>query len=197
MIQSEKRKVLIQILIALILIIFFIIYHLLYPIEQTPIRFEFNNIKYVSNSNNIESFSNNKSTKTIKNNNIEYDNELKCLALNMYHEARNQGKIGMLLVGHVTINRVLHNNYPKTICEVVYQNKQFSWVHTVKDHNPKERESWKLAMKLAQLVINRDFDRSNGALFFHHETIYPYWLIDINIQKSSQYKNHIFYTFNG
>ena len=39
-------------------------------------------------------------------------------------------------------------------------------------------KSWKLAQDLAKLVINRTFDRSNGALFFHNKNISPYWSKD-------------------
>ena len=44
-----------------------------------------------------------------------------CLALNIYHEARNQPVIGQIAVSEVVLNRVADDRYPGSICEVVYQ----------------------------------------------------------------------------
>ena len=46
---------------------------------------------------------------------------VKCLALNMYHEARGQGSAGLLGVSSVVLNRVRDKRFPNTICEVVQQ----------------------------------------------------------------------------
>ena len=62
--------------------------------------------------------------------------DIYCLALNIYFEARNQKTIdAKSSVGYVVLNRVRHENYPNTICEVVTMSKkvkgrvvcQFSW----------------------------------------------------------------------
>ena len=47
--------------------------------------------------------------------------EVECLALNIYHEARNQPTVGKLAVAQVTMNRVKDVRFPNTICGVVYQ----------------------------------------------------------------------------
>ena len=44
-----------------------------------------------------------------------------CLAVNMYHEARDQGTAGRLAVSAVVLNRVRDSRFPNTVCEVVYQ----------------------------------------------------------------------------
>ena len=50
------------------------------------------------------------------------DNRSKeCLAMNMYHEARNQGTAGILAVSAVVFNRVNDSRFPNTICGVVEQ----------------------------------------------------------------------------
>ncbi len=54
-------------------------------------------------------------------------NELKCLAENMYYEARGEGKLGVILVANVTLNRAKSAYYPQNVCSVVYQKAQFSW----------------------------------------------------------------------
>ena len=43
-----------------------------------------------------------------------------CLAVNMYHEARDQGTAGRLAVSAVVLNRVRDSRFPNTVCEVVY-----------------------------------------------------------------------------
>ena len=41
--------------------------------------------------------------------------EVSCLAMNMYHEARNQSFAGQLAVANVTMNRVNDERFPDTI----------------------------------------------------------------------------------
>jgi len=43
-------------------------------------------------------------------------NPVHCLALNMYHEARNQGTAGILAVSAVVLNRVRDKRFPNNIC---------------------------------------------------------------------------------
>ena len=50
----------------------------------------------------------------------ENDN-LTCLATNIYWEARNQSFAGQIAVGLVTINRVIDPRFPSTVCDVVYE----------------------------------------------------------------------------
>ena len=51
----------------------------------------------------------------------EHSPSAKCLALNMYYEARNQGTAGAIAVTNVVLNRVNDERFPNTICEVVKQ----------------------------------------------------------------------------
>ena len=62
-----------------------------------------------------------------------------CLALNIYHEARDQTTAGQLAVAEVTLNRVEHGSFPNSVCDVGKQGEkdnygnmergrcQFSW----------------------------------------------------------------------
>ena len=59
----------------------------------------------------------------------EYNPSVRCLALNMYHEARSQGTAGLFAVSAVVINRVNDPRFPNSVCEVIYQGPT--------------RESWK------------------------------------------------------
>ena len=49
--------------------------------------------------------------------------EARCLADNIYFEAKGQPSIGQSAVAHVTLNRVERTDYPNTICKVVYQRR--------------------------------------------------------------------------
>ena len=50
-----------------------------------------------------------------------------CLATNIYFEARSEDRVGQYAVAEVTLNRVASPDYPDDVCEVVWQDKQFSW----------------------------------------------------------------------
>ena len=52
---------------------------------------------------------------------LQYQEQLQCMALNIYHEARSDSALGQEAVGMVTMNRVYSDKYPDTICDVVYQ----------------------------------------------------------------------------
>ncbi len=47
--------------------------------------------------------------------------ELMCLARNIFYESANEPERGKIAVGIVTLNRMEHPSFPKTICEVVKQ----------------------------------------------------------------------------
>ena len=89
------------------------------------------------------------------------NDDLISLACNMYWEVNTQGVEGMLAVAAVTLRRVNHPNYPKTIHEVVWENRfiknkhraQFSWTL---DGQPDivtiyGRKVWQRALQMARL----------------------------------------------
>lgn len=119
-----------------------------------------------------------------------------CLAMNIYHESRSEVVEGQIAVAHVTVNRVGHNNWPDTICGVVYQNKQFSWTHTIKDHTPYEKKAWDQALVIARdVIIGNTVDPTNGATFYHANYVNPSWAKQMKVSKVIGV--HIFYTWDG
>jgi len=93
---------------------------------------------------------------------------LNCLAKNIFHEARGEGKHGMMMVGHVVLNRVKSKQFSDTICGVIYQPKQFSWVHKKKKHTvSKESKEWKISLEAAKMVLERSHDPTKGSLYFY------------------------------
>jgi N-acetylmuramoyl-L-alanine amidase len=83
------------------------------------------------------------------------DKQIRVLALNIYHEARGEPEEGMRMVGEVTINRVALDSYPDNLCDVVYQKNQFSWT-SKKTSYPKEKDSWHLALQIAEDILEED-----------------------------------------
>ena len=65
-----------------------------------------------------------------------------CLAQALYYEARSESIAGKLMVAEVIYNRMEDGNFPTTVCEVVYQEDQFTW----SDNPPpiKEAKLWGL-----------------------------------------------------
>lgn len=58
------------------------------------------------------------------------DRAMQCLSENVYHEARGENDEGKLAVALVTLGRTLSlgtEKFPKDVCGVVYQARQFSW----------------------------------------------------------------------
>lgn len=123
-----------------------------------------------------------------------------CLALNMFYEARNENIMGRLMVAEVTLNRVAADNFPDTVCEVVWQNKQFSWTHDGLSDEPKklnnvfDRKAWDEIQLLAMDVMTYPEYALLGSNATHYHTIdvKPYWVEDMDIE--GKVGKHLFYT---
>lgn len=92
--------------------------------------------------------------------------QLECLSKAAYFESKGESDAGMLAVIHTTLNRVKDVRFPKTVCGVVYQKSQYSWVK----HNPKikEKEQYERAKRLSQEVVGgKHKDNTQGALYFN------------------------------
>ena len=131
--------------------------------------------------------------------------EVNCLALNIYHEARNQPTVGKLAVAQVTMNRVKDVRFPNTICGVVYQgfyfnnvpikNKcQFSWWCDGKSDKPKDLQSWSYSLMLAKRMHEGFFDNIDvveDATHYHATYVTPYWVN--RKRKIRTIADHVFY----
>lgn len=134
---------------------------------------------------------------------------LMCLALNVYHEARNQSLEGQAAVAQVTMNRVRSEKYPKDVCSVVVQKGQFSWTTTKLDVKrqgkrvigfrikesglPKNKVAWRKAVAIAKMVYKDQLiDYSKGALFYHTKQVTPHWKDDKYLV--ADLGSHLFYS---
>jgi spore germination cell wall hydrolase CwlJ-like protein len=75
-----------------------------------------------------------------------------CLMRAMYFESNRSSEEGMLAVGTVVMNRYADPRYPKTVCGVVAQHKQFA--PGVLHKHMKEKRPVALAGRVADAVLN-------------------------------------------
>jgi spore germination cell wall hydrolase CwlJ-like protein len=131
----------------------------------------------------------------------ERDQQLACLALNVYKEAGYEPFEGKVAVAQVTMNRVVHQDFPKSVCGVVYQKSmvlsktvcQFSWYcdpdHKRRAVNPEAyQESYEAAKRV--LLENYRLPGLKDALYYHADYVRPGW----PHQKLTKIGNHIFYS---
>lgn len=114
--------------------------------------------------------------------------DVKCLAMNIYHEARGEPLAGQVAVAAVTVNRSRDKRFPNGICEVVYQRDQFSWVGKglpVNDLAAMANSYTIAAMYLQGLHP----DPTKGALFFHSTRVNPGW----EYKRATRIGTHKFY----
>lgn len=132
--------------------------------------------------------------------------QIRCMALNIYHEAGSEPFMGQVAVARVVMNRVRHG-FASNPCKVIYQAHyvpvepdseekrkmcQFSWVCEGKGHPHRNNPRYKQAEDIARQVILEDRWRDEipaGALFFHNTSVSPSWAY----QRIMTIGNHVFY----
>ena len=114
---------------------------------------------------------------------VGVQNEIECLALNIYFEARSEPDAGRLAVGHVVMNRVSDDRYPGNVCAVVRQGGekvrnrcQFSWWCDGRSDRPRDRLAWQQSKAIATRVYwGLSEDITEGALWYHAVYVRPAW----------------------
>lgn len=117
---------------------------------------------------------------------------LLCLATNIYFEARSEGELGQRAVAEVTLNRVASDRYPDTICDVVWDDKQFSWTHDGKSDKPKDKDAWLMALWIASDMMMNDQEALGPMVqHYHSKKVSPSWAKAM--KPVAAIGNHIFY----
>ena len=143
------------------------------------------------------------------------DKEVKCLAKNIYFEARDQTVKGQIAVALVTINRVNSKRFPNSICKVVKQARyrngklvkhkcHFSWFCDGLSDRPRNKIAWKVSKVIAKAMLEQPGvhiknygerwkvnDFLNGATHYHRKDVDPYW--NREMLKVAEIGDHIFY----
>lgn len=132
------------------------------------------------------------------------ERDVECLARNIYFEARGESIRGQEAVALVTMNRVLDENYPDTICDVVYQAQtdrrgnpirdrcQFSWYCDGRSDVIRDQETYETSVEVARRSLsNRLEDFTHGAVNYHADYVRPRWAA--NVTRTAIIGQHIFY----
>lgn len=119
------------------------------------------------------------------------EGDMRCLAGAVYFESKGESLEGQLAVARVIINRAKSGRFANSLCGVVYQPGQFSFVRggsmpTIRMGS----ESWRRAVAIAQIAMKDAWDsQAEGALFFHARRVSPSW----GKRQLAAIDNHIFY----
>lgn len=128
------------------------------------------------------------------------EQQLECLARNIYFEAAKEPFEGKVAVAQVTINRAESGKFPSDICKVIYQKNifmekvvcQFSWYcETSTKMRPMHTAAYNECMAVAKKVLLEGF-RLEGlteAMYYHATYVSPGW----GKEKIAKIGNHIFY----
>jgi len=128
------------------------------------------------------------------------DQQLACLAKNVYYEAGSEPFEGKIAVAQVTMNRVASGKFPDDVCQTIYQKNifyervicQFSWTcdRSLK-FKPVNPDNYDQSMIAAQKVLleNYRLPSLSNALFYHADYINPKW----NKTQVAKIGRHIFY----
>ncbi len=143
--------------------------------------------------------------------------EIKCMAMNIYHEARNESLAGKVAVILVTMNRVADKRFPNTICGVVHEGKhryvkrkdayfpyrdmcQFSWYCDGKDDRPANTRAYVYSIALTKYFLKRSMmiiDFTEGATHYHADYIdVPRWGKRRDYKQTVHIDTHIFYRWD-
>lgn len=119
------------------------------------------------------------------------DDELTCLAGAIYYESKGEPLSGQLAVAEVILNRAKAQRFGSTVCSVVTQPGQFSFVRggRIPPVDP-DRAAYRTAVAVAQVAISGDWESPAGdALYFHARRVSPGW----HKTQVASIGNHVFY----
>lgn len=124
--------------------------------------------------------------------------ETECLAMAMYHEARGEGERGLKAVAFVINNRKQSGKFPSTICDVVRQKAQFSFISDKHSDSIKEWDTYSKVLAIAiDLLDNGGFQRTKSpvgnALFFNSFKSKAAWVYSRASRFISTIGNHHFF----
>ncbi len=118
------------------------------------------------------------------------DRELRCLASGVYFESNGEPLAGQLAVAQTILNRAKSGRFPKSICSVLTQPGQFSFVRGGSVPSAEGRRGWNTAVAVAKVASRDLWDAvAPKALFFHARHVSPGW----RMARVAAVGNHVFY----
>ena len=117
-------------------------------------------------------------------------NEILCLSAIMWGEARGEpSDISRVAVAFTAVNRKADPNYPKSICEVMKQPRQYQFL----DYGMPTQTQIAYLEPLAKAILEKRInDPTRGAKWFHTKQMQkPFWAKQKEVKIAIA--NHIFY----
>lgn len=135
------------------------------------------------------------------------EQDVYCLTRNAYYEAKGDSQMSQIAVTHVVLNRLNDPLFPKSACDVVYQNNrnkenqkttcQFSWTCDRKlmaTLPNQESDVWQESLvsvkKALMMYYTQKVDITQGATFYHATYVSPGWH---RLEKVTSIGSHIYY----
>ena len=131
---------------------------------------------------------------------------LMCLAMNVYHEARQESTVGQLAVAQVVMNRVVDDRFPNDVCAVVTQGQHwdgipiknkchFSWSCDGISDTPRNKKAFEKSQEIAAMVLEGWTGTFfEGATHYHADYVMPRWAK--HKTKIVKIDSHIFYRWD-
>ena len=120
---------------------------------------------------------------------LDNQRQIECLALNVYHESRGESIKGQRMVADVTLNRLKNGKFGKSICQVVYKKKAFSWTLDKNKKADTFSKQYKQAVKVAIQALNSK--PTTLALYYHTKRVNPIW--NRGLTRVATIGNHVFF----
>lgn len=119
------------------------------------------------------------------------DSEMECLAGAIYFESKGEPLAGQLAVAEVVINRAKSGRYPASLCGVVKQRGQFSFIRAGRfPAFSRDNAHWRKAVAIAHIAMKDLADSpAPKALAFHATRVSPGW----RMKRVARVGNHVFY----
>ncbi len=118
------------------------------------------------------------------------DPQADCLAKAVYFESKGEPLNGQLAVAEVILNRAKSGRFASTLCGVVKQPSQFSFVRGGGFPPVVNQAMWRQAVGVAQVAMSGLWESTApNALFFHARRVSPNW----GKTHVATVGNHIFY----
>ena len=117
--------------------------------------------------------------------------EERCLAGAVYFESKGESLAGQLAVARVVMARAKSGRFPTSLCGVVYQKSQFSFVRGGgMPPIATGSNNWRNAVAISKIALSDSWKSPvEGALFFHARHVSPGW----RLTRLGSIDNHIFY----
>lgn len=126
------------------------------------------------------------------------EKDIECLTKNAYFEANGEGLRGIDAVNLVVFNRLKHESFPKTVCGIIAQKAQFSWLWDGRKNQIKDKKTYTLLKKsIGRFVVayNRGQikDFTNGAIFYNNPRLSKSKRFFRRLVVTYRSGNHVFY----